>query len=49
VGGLKMVPAKTPQQHQREDEEEHEQERGHMKAHKNPHCLKWPVGIVSVS
>jgi hypothetical protein len=44
-----MEPVKTPQQRQTEEEEEHEQEHEDMKAHKDPRCLKWVAGIVSLS
>ena len=49
VGRSQMLPAKTPQQHQGEDEEEQKQERVHMKAHKNPHYWKSVAEIASVS
>ena len=36
-----MEPVKTPKQSQRKREVDDEQECEHMKAHKNPRCLKW--------
>jgi hypothetical protein len=44
-----MEPVKTPKQRQAENEEEHEQEHEDMKAHKDPRCLKYVAGIVSLS
>jgi hypothetical protein len=44
AGRPKMVPRKTPKQHQQADEKENEQEHAHMKGHNDPRCLKWGEG-----
>jgi len=44
-----MEPGKMPKQRQTEEEADYEQEHVHMNGHNDPRCLKWVVGIGSLS